>query len=375
MSLLSLADLRNRPKSEWLVAEILQQNGLALLVGKSDSYKTFLALDFALCVATGTAWCGHETKWGPVVYVIAEGQKGFRERVDSWRQFHGVDFDPPLFTRDSRVGVESSSADVFELVAQIRELSAAPMLVVIDTLSRNINGDENSSRDMAAFVAGCDEIRTSTGAAVMIVHHEGHGENRRARGSSVLPAAADTILFATASGQRVTVECRKQKDSSQFPPMTLEAVKTCDSLAFRWVESVTHGLVGNRFLALDVLHSRSGLAGMSNTEWRSETGMGSSSFEIARKWLVSMNYASGGSKKPYAITAEGLAALKSCSTTPPALHSNSIEPKSTLLHRPLVYIDKGLEQDRGFEKRLRAKSSAETAAASQGARLHISPTV
>ena len=71
----------------------------------------------------------------------------------------------------------------------------AVQLVIIDTLARSMGaGDENSSQDMGAFIAACDQIRRATGATVLIVHHSGKSSNAGARGSSALLGAVDTAI-------------------------------------------------------------------------------------------------------------------------------------------------------------------------------------
>ena len=41
----------------------------AVIYGPSGEGKTFVALDWALSVATGRSWQGKQTKQGPVVYI------------------------------------------------------------------------------------------------------------------------------------------------------------------------------------------------------------------------------------------------------------------------------------------------------------------
>ncbi|MGK3687187.1 AAA family ATPase, partial [Escherichia coli] len=38
--------------------------------------------------------------------------------------------------------------------------------------------DENDSRDMGAFIRGCDELKRRTGATVLVVHHSGKDETK-----------------------------------------------------------------------------------------------------------------------------------------------------------------------------------------------------
>jgi AAA domain len=85
--------------------------------------------------------------------------------------------------------------------------------LAVDTMSRALaGGDENSSKDMGAFVRNCDLIRSATGAHLCSLHHLGKDESRGARGHSLLKAALDTELTATRSGRIGSLEVTKQRD-------------------------------------------------------------------------------------------------------------------------------------------------------------------
>ena len=83
--LLSVADLANLKPPEFLIAGILPAGGFSVLFGPSGVGKSFLALDWALCVASGLPWYGNETRPGWVVYVAAEGRSGLGIRVQAWQ--------------------------------------------------------------------------------------------------------------------------------------------------------------------------------------------------------------------------------------------------------------------------------------------------
>ena len=68
-------------------------------------------------------------------------------------------------------------------------------LVVVDTLARVLaGGDENTGQDMGAVIDRLDRIRRETGAAILLVHHEGKDSSKGARGHSSLLAAVDCAL-------------------------------------------------------------------------------------------------------------------------------------------------------------------------------------
>lgn len=79
-------------------------------------------------------------------------------------------------------------------LARVIEFCAGARLIVLDTLSRIHDRDENSNGDMARLVATLECAATSTGASVLYLHHVSKGSAREgqtdqqqaARGASAL---------------------------------------------------------------------------------------------------------------------------------------------------------------------------------------------
>lgn len=209
--------------AQWLVRGILPLDGFTGLYGLPGSTKSFVALDIAMCVATGRKWLGkHRTTQARVLYVNGEGQRGIKKRVAGWRQtfestnqFHLV---------PQAVAMPTDELD--ELISEIRSLPSMPGLIVLDTLARTFGGgDENTQKDMNAYVAAVDRLKAETGASVIVVHHSGKDDARGARGSSAFTGAVDTLIHCTREGDEVTLANRaphgKQKDAEEFEDIHL----------------------------------------------------------------------------------------------------------------------------------------------------------
>jgi RecA-family ATPase len=169
--LLDEAELNALPNPRWLVDGVVPEGGFIELHGPPGSYKSFLAVDLAMSVATGSEWAGRPVKQGPVVYVAAEGASGYKLRVASWRLANGADEPAPVYFVTEAVQLLDSQATGAFLSA-IREREPQPALVVIDTLSRCFVGeDENSAKSMSRLIAAVDRLRGETGATVLLVHH------------------------------------------------------------------------------------------------------------------------------------------------------------------------------------------------------------
>ena len=225
----TIGELSALPKRQWHVKGLFPERSNVILWGESGSGKTFLALDWSLCTATGKEWLGHEVKRGSVVYIVAEGKEGFQKRCQRWLEYHEMP-EPSNFWVVPEAFQLVQNDSFLELAKIIKELGEQHALIVIDTLNRNIGGNENDGNDMCAFTRAAEVLQQSFGATVLIIHHTGW-ETARERGHSALRCNADTMISAKKVGERLTdgIECRcvKQKDYDEFTPFGVECQQVC----------------------------------------------------------------------------------------------------------------------------------------------------
>jgi hypothetical protein len=216
---LSAETIRTIPNPRPLIQGVLDLDTISWLIGKSGSYKSFVALDMAACVATGRHWHGHAVTPGVTVYIVAEGARGMKLRVAAWERLYG-EIPGNLWFLPRPVQAKQSEAWQ-TLVLACRRLAAE--FVIIDTQARVTLGlDENSNTEMGLFVDRADDIRRATGACVMPVHHIGR-QGTDARGASALDGAQDTELRVERhEDRRITVHMDKQKDADDTAEVELE---------------------------------------------------------------------------------------------------------------------------------------------------------
>jgi hypothetical protein len=221
-----LGDIEAKPP-EWLIKGFLETASLASIFAPSDSYKSFLAIAASAPVATGVPFNGLEvTNPGPVIYIAGEGHRGLRRRFRAWEiQNHHELEETPIYVSSRAVplGDPEAMKPVVQEIDDIAHEEGAPQMIVVDTLSRNIAGDENSSADMPAFVEALDQLKNRYRATVLVVHHTGHGAQERSRGHSAFRAALDweyRLERETEGFARLVVT--KSKDTAPPEPMRMK---------------------------------------------------------------------------------------------------------------------------------------------------------
>lgn len=227
----SLDDMLNRPPPTYIVDGYLTEGGLSVLWGASGAFKSFVAIDLALSVASGQDWHGRRTERRPCLYVCAEGQYGFGVRALAWRQHKAPDADLSGFYVLPAPVNFIEAGNVRLLTNAIRQFipdAAASPLIVIDTLARNFGGgDENATRDMNLFIASAGLLQSELGAHVLLIHHTGKDDSKGERGSYSLRGAVDTSLKLVRDGksERISLEHFKQKEGPECEPMPLRMAK------------------------------------------------------------------------------------------------------------------------------------------------------
>ena len=191
--LLNLQQLRERPAAEPLIKGVLNLDSATWLIGAPGGFKSFVALDWACHIATGREWNGCRTRAGDVLYIVAEGVRGFAKRVDAWARKHGVQPERltilPIPVQAMGMIRGQLSERWWELCELIGELQ--PALVVLDTQARMTVGmEENSNTEMGVWVAAVDAAKRAAGSCTLVVHHTGRNGGD-ARGASALDGAQD----------------------------------------------------------------------------------------------------------------------------------------------------------------------------------------
>ena len=200
----------------WAVKGLVPERAIGFIYGASGTFKSFLALDYALHRAYGMRWLGRRTKQAVPVYLAAEGGAGLMRRIIAWHKDRGMVWqDCPMRVVIVPLTLRTQAKDLCEA---IRNTGVAPGDLVIDTMSQTFTGNENSNDEVADFlrVLGVD-LRDALDCTVTVVHHSGHSATERPRGASAILANVDFCfgVFRDEKEMLCTMEFAKVKDGDR----------------------------------------------------------------------------------------------------------------------------------------------------------------
>ncbi|WP_251198053.1 AAA family ATPase [Anaerotardibacter muris] len=185
-----------------LIEGIVRERGKFLIDGPAKGWKSFLAIQLAISIATGKEWLGFPCKQGKVLYVNLEiDDNQFRMRVADIATAMDVDND----LLESNLDIMLRTAEPFDaaelatsLISKFRQDKIS--LVLIDPMYFLVNGSENETHVIKEFCEQVDRICKVLGCAVGVVHHHSKGSQtqkdvtERSCGSSVLGRYFDAIM-------------------------------------------------------------------------------------------------------------------------------------------------------------------------------------
>jgi len=209
-------EYRNRAPAALLIEDLyLPQTGLGMIAAPSGSFKSFIAAELCMAVATGRPAFGtfKVSLTGTAIYAAGEGSRGIEDqRVLAYERDAGQGFDLDAYPFGTVRGlpVAANQTDVDEFLAGIDAAVKAqgkPLrLVVLDTLNKMMPGmDENAAGTMSAVLhAVAEALVHRYGCLVLIVHHFGKDKSKGARGSTASVAALDWYAEIEAAKDRLS---------------------------------------------------------------------------------------------------------------------------------------------------------------------------
>lgn len=222
----------------WLIEGLWAWAGVGLIGGAPKCCKSWLGLDMALSVASGTPCLDAfpVASAGPtLVYLAEDSASVVRSRLEGLCRLRQLDFDAlPLDVITApavRLDLEKDQRRLAETVRKLR-----PRLLLLDPFVRLHRIDENSAAEVSALLAYLRELQRENELAVVVVHHvrkNGPGglqAGQALRGSGDFHAWGDSNLYLRRQrdGLTLTIEHRAAPTP---PPLTLTLLAGEEHLA------------------------------------------------------------------------------------------------------------------------------------------------
>ena len=169
--------------------------GTVMICAAAKTGKSTLTWNLLGALVKGEKFLGRDATYdgGRIVYLAAEMEQG---------DIKTYALDAGLGGKDATVIPLKGKVAKFNILnPQIRSQIAAQLsdteILVLDPLGpilAALHLDENSSSDVSRFREACEALISEAGISLLlIVHHTGHGNQGRARGSSVLMDWPDAL--------------------------------------------------------------------------------------------------------------------------------------------------------------------------------------
>ena len=191
----SISEMRkNSTKKDFIVDNLMKSNGLYCLVARPKVGKSFLALQLANSVATGTNFLGFRTSPSPVLYISTEMDNSqIIDRIDAMNlQFTDENF------RSKVNEIGERNLNLMDLQIEFQEFSTElnGKLVIIDMFSgidMNNGYDLNNYQDMGqVIIPKFRELCQKYNFTILLVHHL--NKNNKSLGSTAIDGSVDGII-------------------------------------------------------------------------------------------------------------------------------------------------------------------------------------
>lgn len=234
LNIQSLSDLMEVkfPSQKWLVDKIIPDSGLVLMSAAPASFKTWLALEIALCVAENRPLF-ERLPVSVCNVLIADEEGGDRMLQDRFKKL-GVKLDTNPWTDGaiyylSRVGRQVDDSYIQELIAKCEENDIK--LIIFDSLVRFHSARENDAGEMSK-VLNLFKTLNDNGITALVLHHNRKsgglaGGGEMVRGSSDILASCDVHLSVKRHNRKITISQTKNRYMEEIEPFSVE-LKTID---------------------------------------------------------------------------------------------------------------------------------------------------
>jgi len=219
------------PEPSCLIEGLVHQGTKVIVGGGSKSFKTWIQMDVAACVAYGQPWMGFNTSPGRVLFVNFEIQPAFfQRRLKTIMEAKGLAFEPGRLDIWNLRGHSAAYGVLIpQIIERIREVGY--VLVILDPIYKLYgSANENDASEVAQLLNSLERVCVETNAAVMFGAHYSKGNQSakesidRISGSGVFARDPDSIIPFT----------RHEEDGSFVIEPTLRNLPPIEPFVVTW---------------------------------------------------------------------------------------------------------------------------------------------
>jgi hypothetical protein len=215
-------DFNTSSVKRWIVPGLLGSSEFSCFFGEPGSGKSVLLGDCALHVAANARkplpWFGRTINGGLAVFFALERPLNVERRALAFRQSSGLDDIPFAIVRGPvNFREPGTAAKILDTIRRAEDAFGCELaLLSVDTVSAALcGGDENSPKDLGAFVSTMLSVLGHFDKAhITATHHQPH-DAARLRGHGVLLGAIDMTDEVVNDGRRRSATVRKNNDGPE----------------------------------------------------------------------------------------------------------------------------------------------------------------
>lgn len=226
--ILTYSQLKDLPRPRPLIWNVCYSGAVGVVLGDSQTGKTWVMLSIAAAVARGMFWPAAPKDPlitppdpMPVLYVAAEDGGSIGARLENWERAHDVDLSAFVFHAHPSAINLLDDVQIDELCEAVREQGYR--LVIFDTVAASLGGEEEGNPQFSKVVQNMRKVIAATDGqgSVFLVHHFGKDKTKGGRGGSSLFNDSDIVWELTGTLDAMLMKCAKWKADSVRRPFHL----------------------------------------------------------------------------------------------------------------------------------------------------------
>jgi hypothetical protein len=234
------------PAGRWLVETLWPRTGVGIIGGAPKCGKSWLGLDLAVSVASGTPCLDTfpvAAAGSVLLYMAEDAASVVRQRLAGICSHRGLDL------AALPIGVITAPSVRLDLPRDQQRLQQtvrrhAPRLLVLDPFVRLHRVNENQAGEVSAILGYLRELQRAHDLALVVVHHArkngGHTGGQSLRGSGDFFAWVDTALSLRRHRQQLLLSAEHRAARSP-DPLALALVGTERDMHLAVVPAEQHG--------------------------------------------------------------------------------------------------------------------------------------